>query len=388
MRAARLFDQIAHQVEMERGLPSLAEVPLSFLDPHDMEDILQGRYEEIGPQPAPLPFAVLDLLPRTPVSVEVQTPAGIYVTGLRQLFVSSERPEDDIDTQTILAHAYLHALQDQYFDLRGMKTLAQTTDERLALQALIEGDAMLVTALYRDDDLSSANWERLTDLIIEAEQPGYTDGLTSHDAWVRLRRFPYTEGREFAAYFLEDGGWQSLNSCYGHPPRSTEQILHPSRFLGLDTPGEEPDQPSTVVVPDLGPVLGDGWQLLLKDTLGEFAVRLYLQQALPEKRASSMADGWDGDTLVAWEGEEGRRLVVWRSVWDTNEEAAEFEEGVTLLIPQRHYPAQPVEPPRGLPGRWWETGDGAVHLLRSARHVLLVRGPDTNSVVNTVGQLP
>lgn len=388
VRAARIFDQIAHQVEMERGLPPLAEVPLSFLGEEDLKETLQGRYDETGPQPLPPPFTALGLLPGTPISIHARTPAGIYVTELKQLFISSERPEEEIDTQAVLAHAYLHALQDQYFDLGGMKTLARTTDEQLALQALIEGDAMLVTALYQHEDLSSVDWDRLTGLIMEAEQPLYTDGLADHEVWLRLKRFPYEAGRRFAASFLENGAWQGLNGCYTHPPRSTEQILHPSRYLGLDSPGEEPDQPSEVVVPALDRVLGDEWRPALEDTLGELAVGLFLGQVLPEEQAWSMAEGWDGDTLVVWEREDGRQLVVWRTVWDNSAEAVEFEEGATLLIPQRYAPVQPIEPPQGLPGHWWETGEGTVQVRRSAHHVLLVWGPDTNSVVNVMGRLP
>jgi hypothetical protein len=388
VRAARLFDQIAHQVETKRGLAPRAEVPLSFLDEGEMEETLQSIYTEDGPASTVLPLTALGLLPEAPIEIKAQTPAGIYVTEQQQLYVATDRPEDDRDAQTLLAHAYVHALQDQHFDLKAAYGRARTTDERLAAQALVEGDATLATALYSSEDLSSIDWGRLTDLIVEAEHPRYGGALASCEAWARLQRFPNQEGLDFARAVFDHGGWEAINSSYTHLPRSTEEILHPSRYLGLNPPAGQSPQPITVIVPDLDPALGEEWGPLLQDTLGEFAIGLFLNQVMPEERAREIADGWDGDTLVVWEREDGRRTLVWRSIWETSAEAVDFERGLTLLIPQRHYPARPIDPPRGLPGRCWETDAGAVHVRRAARYVLLIRAPDTNTVINTSQVMP
>ncbi len=384
VRAARLFDQIAHQVETDRGLSPRAEVPLSFLDQREMEETLQSIYTEDDPASTVLPFTALDLLPEAPMEIQAQAPAGIYVTEQQQLYVATNRPENDLDAHTLLAHAYVHALQDQHFDLEAAYGRTRTTDERLAVQALVEGDATLATALYSSEDLSSVDWGRLTDLIVEAEHPRYGGALASSEAWTRLQRFPNQEGLAFARAVFDHGGWEAVNSSYTHLPRSTEEILHPSRYLGLNQPAE----PTTVIVPDLDPALGEEWGQLLQDTLGEFAIGLFLNQVMSGERAREIADGWDGDTLVVWEREDGRRTLVWRSIWETSAEAAAFERSLRLLIPQRHYPARPIDPPRGLPGQWWETDTGAVNVHRAARYVLLVRAPDTNTAINILQIVP
>jgi hypothetical protein len=113
-----------------------------------------------------------------------------------------------------------------------------------------------------------------------------------------------------------------------------------------------------------------------------------MNQTLPESRAWEVADGWDGDTFVVWEGEDGGRVWVWRSIWDTSAEAAEFEQGLRTLIPQRYYPVRPVTGPRGLPGKWWEAKEGALQVCRAGRYVLFVRAPDVNTVVNLMEVLP
>ena len=379
---ARLFDQTAHQVETLRGLSPRAEVPLSFLDEREMATLLRRFYVERGPEDKLAPYTLLGLLPDVPISIRPPQAAGIYVPEQEQLYVATGRQESSADDQALLAHAYAHALQDQHFGLGAMDARATTTDSTLAVQALVEGDATLLTALYRYEDLTTADWEYLTELVSRAEQPGYGEELDSVETWARLQRFPYREGRRFAGALFQAGGWEAINRAYADPPRSTEQVLHPERYLG------ERDLPAEVVVPDLGVVLGEGWTVLLRDTLGEFVAGLYLDETLPEATARQAADGWDGDTFVVWEHEDGRRMLVWRTVWDSTAEAAEFERTLVALIPQRYLPTRPVDPPPGLAGHWWETDAGALYVCRVARYVTLARTSDVNVLANVVEILP
>jgi hypothetical protein len=206
---------------------------------------------------------------------------------------------------------------------------------------------------------------------------------------MRLRRFAVVEGRVFVQSLFEVGGWGAVNDAYAEPPHSTEQVLHPSRYGGQQGGATSlRDDPTKVVVPDVGPVLGEGWGMLVEETLGEFVIGLYVEETLPKARAWRVAEGWDGDTFVVWEHEDGRRVWVWRSVWDTSAEAAQFEQALGALIPQRYYPVRPVSAPQGLPGEWWEGQGEAMQVSRAGRHVLFVRAPDVNTVVNLVEFLP
>ncbi|MGD2145529.1 MAG: hypothetical protein PVH41_02410 [Anaerolineae bacterium] len=393
VRAARLFDQIAHQVETKRELAARAEVPLSFMHRAEMAEALGGIYAERDLEAEWLPYVLLGLLHAEPVPAQAQASAGIYLPEQEQLIVSFERPQGDSSAQAVLAHAYAHALQDQHFDLEAMALRAQTIDGALALRALVEGDATLLTALYSYPSLASVDWERLVTMIIEAETPGYDppDETRSH-----LQRFPHHQGREFAEVLFEAGGWEAVNRAYVDPPRSTEQVLHPTRYLGGGGAedaggggGAAPrDEPTDIVVPDVGAALGDDWQKVADETMGEFVVGLYLGDTLPETRARQVAEGWDGDTFAAWVHGDGRRVLVWRSIWDTAGEAAEYEGGLLALVPQRYYPVRPVDAPRRLPGAWWETPEGAVQVYRAGRYVLLVLAPDLNTLENLSAVLP
>jgi len=382
VQAARLFNQIAHQVETLRGLSPRAEVPLSFLDEREMTALLRRLYAGRDWEALLLPYTELGLTPDVAIRIRPQQTAGIYVSEQEQLYVATGPQESGADDQALLAHAYIHALQDQHFDLGAMDARATTTDAAMAVRALVEGDATLATALYRYGDPASADWEYLSALILPAEQPGYGEELDRVAAWARLQRFPYWEGRYFAHTLFQVNGWNTINGAYTNPPRSTEQVLHPERYLGGQS------EPARITIPDLGAALGEDWTILVQDTLGEFVIGLYLETVLPTSVAWQAADGWDGDTLVVWEREDGKRLLVWRTIWNSTVEAVEFEHALMALVPERYLPAWPMDPPGGLVGRWWQTDAGAVYVSRVARYVIFAHAPDAGTLAAVVEKLP
>lgn len=382
VQAARLFDQIARQVDTLRALPPRAEVPLSFLDEQGLTILFRRLYEERAVEAQLRPYQRLGLLPEAALTVESYAASGVYVPEHEQLYIAAGDPESSADDQALLAHAYVHALQDQHFDLEALDERATTTDAQLAVDALVEGDATLLTARYRYDDMVEADWEHLVALILDAERPGHSEALSDVEAWARLRRFPYAEGRRFAWTLFQAGDWPALDQAYVAPPLSTEQVLHPERY------GDATERPAYVAVPDLSAALGAGWAALPADTLGEFVMRLYLSAYLPEETAWKAADGWDGDTLATWQHADGRWVMVWRSLWRDTAQAVEFERALVSSIPQRYLPAMPVDPPAGVAGACWQVEAGGVCVYRVARYVTLVRAPDVNALSNLVEVLP
>jgi len=384
VQAARLLDQIERQVETLRGLSPRAEVPLNFLDEQGMSTLLHRLYVERAPEARLLPYTALGLLPDASMSIQTRLAVGVYVPDQEQLYVATGQQAISADDRVLLlAHTYSHVLQDQHFDLQAVRDRATTTDAQLSVEALIEGDATLLTALYHSQDLATADWLRLEDLVLRAEQPSYGEELDGNETWGRLQVFPYREGRQFVEALFQNGGWEVVNRAYVDPPRSTELVLHPERYLA-----EERDLPTVVFVPELSGTLGVSWTLHLRDTLGEFSLGLYLAQTLPEEAVWPAVEGWDGDTLVVWEHEDGDRVRVWRTIWDTTAEAADFERALVTVVPQRLVLTRPIDPPRGLPGHWWETDAGVVCVYRVARYVTWVDAPDLDTLADVVEALP
>src|SRR5262249_58162300 len=62
--------------------------------------------------------------------------------------------------------------------------------------------------------------------------------------------FPYVHGLAFVKAALAQGGWPGLQRVYQHPPVSTQQIMHPEKYLA-----EPPVLPSEVTLHVPGPAL-------------------------------------------------------------------------------------------------------------------------------------
>jgi hypothetical protein len=137
--------------------------------------------------------------------------------------------------------------------------------------------------------------------------------------------FPYLSGAEFARE------WKRLRpgeNPLARLPQSTEQILHPTRFLG-----DTVDAPTRVALP--APRRGTA---VHANTLGEFETRLYLFEHLQDQATAYRgAGGWDGDQYQVVRFPTGEGLA-WVSVWDSAVDAAEFYQQLDRTVIARFAP--------------------------------------------------
>jgi len=76
---------------------------------------------------------------------------GLYDPETDQLYVIADRGEFGPLEESTLAHEYVHALQQQHFDIQSLGESAEVDlDASVALSALVEGDAYV--------RLSSVSW--------------------------------------------------------------------------------------------------------------------------------------------------------------------------------------------------------------------------------------
>ena len=104
--------------------------------------------------------------------------------------------------------------------------IAEFWDEDLALNALIEGDATVAMEQYAamSPDLEEP-WDAYRAERAEGTDDRLPDGLGKEYA------FPYEAGVAFVEAVLAQGGWEAVNEVYSRPPTTTEQILHPDKYL-------------------------------------------------------------------------------------------------------------------------------------------------------------
>ncbi len=270
-------------------------------------------------------FGLMDLdvdLRQLQLDVLAEQIAGFYDPEIEAMFVISETDELDAMNQVLYAHEYTHVLQDQYYDLIELglddETLAVDPDGVLALQALVEGDAMLMTEGFQNW-LMSSNPGAVFSLLGEALLI-QTDALFAAPAIVQNElMFPYTVGRDFVyTLFVAGEGWTLVDEAYADPPSSTEQIIHPERYVGGDAP-------IPVTVESLAPALSDDYRLVWDRTLGEFYLREHLRAVIPRETADTAAAGWGGDRYhIYFSDATEETVMVWRTVWDSPADAAEF----------------------------------------------------------------
>ena len=120
-----------------------------------------------------------------------------------------------------------------------------------------------------------------------------------------------------------------IDRAFRTPPESFEQILHPEKYWD----DAHHDSPRPVSLPELAPVLGEGWSVAGAGTLGELDLATLTGSGAiaPDSLQAMSASSWTNDAAAGWGGDrwtllsKGERSVtVLATVWDTEEDAAEF----------------------------------------------------------------
>src|SRR5262249_15379233 len=114
----------------------------------------------------------------------------------------------------------------------------------------------------------------------------------------------------------------SFDHVYTSAPHSTEEILHPSRYLASDSP------PTEITPPDLACVLGKDFERLDGNRAGELFIWQWGAAIREDKELAQRASmGWGGDRYELWvERASHRTLLIWWTTWDSRRDAREFFE--------------------------------------------------------------
>jgi hypothetical protein len=227
--------------------------------------------------------------------------AGYYDPRSKRLrIVTGAATGTRVLQEVTLAHELTHALEDQRFGLSPEE--GSNDDRALARLALIEGSASLVMERYLLRYFSAE--EALAGVLGSA----FSSGPDLPPFLQAQLLFPYTSGMTFVQELRRRAGgrWTLVDLAdRTRPPDSTEQVLHPDKYLRVEEP----------LPVALGVNLGAGWQRRASGVWGEWATS--------ELVGEQAAAGWGGDRYELWHGSAGDVLVMrWR--WDTRRDAREF----------------------------------------------------------------
>ncbi|MFN8591703.1 MAG: hypothetical protein U0031_09615 [Thermomicrobiales bacterium] len=332
------LDRIAKETAEIRGLPPLAEIDDVFVTRDQLLAMMPGMIaEDLDPAEAKAQARALIALGLLPEGTDLydltvrllgEQAAGFYDPRTDEMLVVSEGSDELGGEEYFYSHEVVHALQDANLDPNDKmeEMTGLNGDADLAALAVYEGDAVVTSNAYLEKHPGLALE------IVATAATDYPELDAAPGAMAAALLFPYTDGASFIERLRGEGGWDAVNAAYADFPASTEQVLHPAKYLERDAPAEVP-------LPEAS-VLGRDWTLVDDDTLGEFQTGLLLANlapgegfnevtgeiAIPEA-ARNAAAGWDGDRYALW-SDDANDVLVWRSVWDTESDARAFSRAL------------------------------------------------------------
>ncbi len=314
----RVLEDISRFVENERGLEFKGPVEVELVDDATFEARLLEDFEEDSEELARTAgqLRALGLLEHgVDLASELRGLLGAGVLG----FYDPETGElvvrgTDLTpyTRQTVAHELTHAIDDQWFDLDRPELDDATDETGFGFSALVEGNARRVENAYTNSMTAAERRE------LRNEETAFAAGADFSrmpEVLVYLIMAPYELGQGLVADILDHGGGERLDLSFENPPTTSEQVIHPARFLA----GEKG---VTVTTP---PADGTATE---EGVLGEMVIRMILASSLDAAEAQIAAEGWGGDRYVTWEQSNGATCMRDDIVMDTRTDLSEVTEAL------------------------------------------------------------
>lgn len=345
---------LAAKVEQDlvaiRGLPFKQSVPFEKQSPEEFGRHLDREMEQVVPKNISEHFGKIVQrlgLYRGPEiqdfrgmmrTVMTSQAAAYYDPETKRFYILSETG-DELELGVLYSHELYHGIQDQYFDLTRYMPPGKgklNGDEELARQAVVEGEATYIHTLWVMRRMTNALPPRglLGPVIsmqanLDINQLRGMLGESAERAMAEIDSIPpfilevllgnYLKGAAFI-FAVQEPGWSAVEKLYKeYPPQSTEQILHPEKWVAREAP-------SSISWPDFSkvPQLRD-WELLDDDVLGEIQWRIVFKVQGLQAEADEAAAGWDGDRYAVFRRKgSSETLLLMRASWDSEAEATQF----------------------------------------------------------------
>jgi hypothetical protein len=273
--------------------------------------------------------------------------AGYYDTRRKRLaIVAGSAAADDVASEITLAHELDHALDDQRIGIHDV-TSTGADDAATAYDALVEGLATAVMDEYARRFIDPGAALRSA---FAAAGPSAAATKKIPPYLLSSILFSYLSGEKFVNRLRSVAhGWKLVNyALRARPPRSTEQVIHPEKYL-VD------ERAVPVAASGLRAFLPRGWKPLARGTVGEFDTDQLLKLGSVDGVAGDAAAGWGGGSYVLWgaRGATGRKhsVLVLTWAWDTPLDALQFGRALPAYLTKGLHA-------RGLGGGIWSVGDG------------------------------
>jgi hypothetical protein len=343
-----VIDDLNQYTTSFRGLDILTPIDVDFPTVADLRDYLNETFEEEFTDEfitdAMNFYVVFDFLPadydlfNELLDLYSAQVAGFYdpeTDDMNVILLSGRQPTTDLPflERTTYVHEFVHALQDQHFDLTSYLEAGdpENNDQQLARLALVEGDATTVMNEYTIAAAEANPVGTLLQLGIAAAQSPQIIALPPDTPAIFEAEllYPYLAGESFVRAIFQNGGWSAVNAAYANPPSTTEHIYRPETYFAGEVALDVP-------MIDLTSSLGDDWTQVADGRFGEFYLRQYLAQALTNADVERAASGWGGDAYQIYQDANGDLAYRLDIRWDDATEADEFNALFAVYLTEKY----------------------------------------------------
>lgn len=334
------------EAEESRALPFLQVPTITILDKEAFQARVAASVEEdLDPIELARDQAFFELLGMLDgatdfgellVSLYAEQVVGFYDGDTGEIVVPAALDGLSAFQKITIVHELVHALTDQHFEFNDeYETLADAgnIDDVSALLAVVEGDATYQQLLYMENlDASDA-----ADAVLEIFSFD-TSTLDSAPPWIGMDlSFPYEQGLVFMGAVIEEGGLKGVDEVYQDLPTTSEQILEPRKYLRREKPA--PLSRVTVTLP--------GWEIHQDATMGEWGVRLILNDSLNPGVVTQAAAGWGNDSYrVLVNGDDV--AMAWSYLAESEQDAEDLVDALIVHAREAMGASSTVESGGGL----------------------------------------
>lgn len=224
-----------------------------------------------------------------------------------------------------LAHELFHAVQHQNFGiLKYLKMDNGNSDAKTAASAILEGEATGIMLDYMtvmkggNKNASFVTMPGLTNMMkTQLESAMGSQNIPKPMLYTLV--FPYIKGMIFVKHMVQTSGWEGMNKVYKRFPKSTEQLLHPEKYIA-------DEKPVVVSIKDPKKLLPEV-KLLGQNTLGEGTFNILFESDESKATAPEHAMGWGGDRIYAFQ--QGKQYFgIFKAVWDDQSQGKQFAQSL------------------------------------------------------------
>ena len=321
--------QIESDLSSITGLRFIRKVSFAMIDRSHLRQFLEDRMKSSVKEDIradELTLKMLGLLPQdydlrqSTVDLLTEQAAAFYDYHKKKLFILENNAGPE--AKFALVHELAHALADQHFRLdKYIHDDARNDDAQTARLAVMEGQASWLMSAYMSKEAGGPADvpEAVLTLMASSIESGADHYPVFSQAPLYIREslvFPYAQGMMFQDAIFRKHGRESFGQVFQSAPVSTQQILHPEKYL-------EQVQPSLPPFPQLPS--SKGFRTLAEGTLGELDYRVLLTEFIGKEEAESTAAHLAGSVYQLVEQKRDKSPVLaFAALWDSPDSARQY----------------------------------------------------------------